>query len=83
MYIAHDATVMNPKLDMYFLHSLHGQFFGFHSLIPFLKATTLFNSFNSKGAISQIMGPNYEILPLPWKKDLMFGIAKYELICKL
>ena len=30
---AHDVTVMNPKLDTYFLHSLHEQFFGFHSLI--------------------------------------------------
>ena len=32
---AHDVTVMSPKLDTYFLQSLHGQFFGFHSLIPF------------------------------------------------
>ena len=59
---AHDVTVMNPKLDRYFLQSLHGQFFGFHSLISFLKATTLVNSFNSKDTISQILGPNYEIL---------------------
>ena len=49
---AHDVTVMNPKLDTYFLHSLHGQCFGFHSLIPFLKAITLANFFNSKGTIS-------------------------------
>ena len=34
---AHDVTVMSPKLDTYFLHSLHGQFFGFHSLIPFRR----------------------------------------------
>ena len=59
--------VMNPKLDTYFLYSLHRQFFGFHSLIPFLKATTLVNSFNSKGKTSQILGPKYEILSLPWK----------------
>ena len=45
-------TAMNPKLDTYFLHSLHGQFFGFRSLIAFLKAATLVNSFNSKGTIS-------------------------------
>ena len=67
---------MNPKLDTYFLHSLHGQFFGFHSLISFLKATTRVNSFNSKGTISHILGPKYEILSLPWKTDLTFDIAK-------
>ena len=71
---------MNPKLDTYFLPSLHGQFFGFQSVIPFLKATTLVNSFNSKGAI---LGPKYEILSLPWKTDLAFGIAKSELIRKV
>ena len=55
-------TVMNPKLGTYFLHSLHGQFFGFHSLILFLKATTLVRSFNPKGTTSQILGPSYEIV---------------------
>ena len=73
---AHDVTVMNPKLDTYFLHSLHGQFFGFHSLIPFLKAATLVNSFNFKGTVPHILGPKYEIISLPWKTDLTFGIAK-------
>ena len=43
----HDVTAMNPKLGTYFLHSLHRQFSGFHSLIPFLKATTLANCINS------------------------------------
>ena len=76
-------TVINPKLDMYFLYSLHGQFFGFHSLIPFLKAATLVNSFNSKGRISHILWPKYEILSLPWKTNLTFVIAKSELIRKL
>ena len=71
---------MNPKLDTYFLHSLHGQFFGFHSLIPFLKAATLVNS---KGTISHILGSKYEILPFPWKTDLTSGITKSELIRKL
>ena len=61
---------MNPKLDTYFLHSLHEQFFSFHSLMPFLKATTIVNSFNSKGTISHSLGPKYEILSLPWKTDL-------------
>ena len=74
---------MNPKLDTYFLHSLHGQFFGFHSLIPFLKAATLVNSFNSKGTMSHILGPKYKILSVTWKADLTFGIAKSELIRKL
>ena len=80
---AHDLTVINFKWDMYFLHSLHGQFSGFHSLISFLKAATLVNSFNSKGRISHILGPKYEKLSLPWKTDHTFGIAKSELIRKL
>ena len=74
---------MNPKLGTCFLHSLHGQFSGFHSLIPFLKATALVNSFNSNGTISNISGPKSEMLSLQWKTDLMFGIAKSELIRKL
>ena len=71
---------MNPKLETYFLHSLYGQFFGFHSLIAFLKLATLVNSFNSKGTISHILGPKYKILSLPWKMDLKFGIAKSEFV---
>ena len=74
---------MNPKLGTNFLHSLHGQFSGFHSLIPFLKATALVNSFNSNGTISNISGPKPEMLSLQWKTDLMFGIAKSKLIRKL
>ena len=42
---ADDVTVMNPNLDTYFSRSFHGMFFGFHSLISFLKATILVNSF--------------------------------------
>ena len=76
-------TVRNPKLSTYFLHSLHEQFSGIHSLIPFLKATALVSSFNSNGTISHVLGPNYERLLLPWKTDLTFGIAKSEMICKL
>ena len=74
---------MNPKLDMYFLHSLHGQIFGFHSLIRFLKPATLANTFNSKGTISHILGSQYEIISVPWKTDLTFGIAKSGFIRKL
>ena len=76
-------TVLKPKLDACLLHSLHGRFFGFQSLTPFLKATTLVNSFNSKGAISEILGPKYKILSLPWKTDLTFDIANSELFRKL
>ena len=76
-------TVMNPKLGTYFLHNLHGQFSGFHFLIPFLKATALANSFNANGAIFNILGPKHEILSLPWKTDHTFGIAKSKLIRKL
>ena len=74
---------MNPKLDMYFLHSLYGQLYGFHSLILLLNERTLVNCFNSKSTISQILGPKLEVLSLPWKKDLTFGITNSELIRKL
>ena len=74
---------MNPKLDTCFLHSLHGQFFCFHSLIPFLEAAAFANFFSSKGTISQILELKYEILPLTWKADLTFGTAKSELIRRL
>ena len=65
---------MNPKLDTYFLHSLHGQVFGFHSLMSFLKARTFVNSFNSKSTITQILGPNYKIVSPLWKRDITFSI---------
>ena len=74
---------MSPNLNTYFLHSLNGSFFGFLSLMPFLKATALVNSFNSKGIISQILGRKHEILSLLWKTDLTFDIANSELIRKL
>ena len=58
---------MNPKFDTCFLYSLQGQIFGFHSLIPYLKVSTLVNSFNSKGTIFQILGPKQEIISLLWE----------------
>ena len=58
-------------------------FFGFHSLILFLKAATLVNAFNSKGSISKILGPRYEILLLPWTADFTFNIANSEIIRNL
>ena len=48
---------MKPRFNMYCLHSLQGQFFGCHFLMPFLKAFRLVNSFSCKGAMSQIFGP--------------------------
>ena len=71
---------MNPKLDTYFWNSLHGQFFGFHSLIIFLKATTIVNSFNSKGTISEILRPKYKILPLTLENWLYFWHSKTWII---
>ena len=81
--IQYKKNIDGNKVTENFLHSLHGQFFGFHSLIAFLKATTLVNFFNSKGKISEILGPKYEILSLPWETDLTVGIAKSELIRRL
>ena len=52
-------------------------------IIPFMKAATLVNYFSSIGTISQILRPKYEILSLPWKRDLTFGISTSELIRKL
>ena len=63
-------------LGTYFLHSLHGQFFGFHPLMSLLKG------FNSKGTTSQILGSKYKILLLPWE-DLTCDITDFELIPKL
>ena len=39
---------MNSKFDTYLLHSLHSQFFGFYSLIPFLRASAFANCFSAK-----------------------------------
>ena len=71
-------TVMNPKFDTYFLHILHGQFSGFHSLYIFLV-----NSFSPKVTIYQILGANNKILSLSWKIDFTFGILNFVLIRKL
>ena len=38
---------MTPRFNTYCLHSLQGQFFGCHFLIPFLKAFRLVNSLTS------------------------------------
>ena len=45
---AQDVTVINSKLNTYFLHSLYETVF-FHFLIPFL---TLVSSFSSDSTIS-------------------------------
>ena len=45
-------TPIKPKFGMHCLHSQHVHSFSFHSLTPFLKAST----------ISQTLGPRKEIL---------------------
>ena len=63
---------------MYGLHSLQGQFSGFHFLISFLKAFTVSNCFNSLCAISQILGPRIEMLSVPLKTLRTFHLANSE-----
>ena len=46
-----------PTFCMYGLHSLQGQFTGFHFLISLLKTFTVSYCFNSLGTISHILGP--------------------------
>ena len=46
----------------YRLHSIHGQFYGRHFLIPDLKALKVFTSFNSVATISQILRPKNDRL---------------------
>ena len=52
---------------MYGLHSLQGQFTGFHFLISLLK-----------GTISHILGPRKEMLSVPLKTLRIFGLANSE-----
>ena len=63
---------------MHGLHSLQGQFTGFHFLISLLKAFTVSNCFNSPGTISHILGPRKEMLPVPLKTLRTFGLANSE-----
>ena len=60
---------------MYGLHSLQGQFTGFHFLISLLKTLTVSNCFNSLGTISYILGPRKEMLSVPLKTLRTFGLA--------
>ena len=64
-----------PIFCMYGLHSLQGQFTGFHFLISLLKAFTVSNCFNSLGTISQILGPRKEMLSVPLKILCTFHLA--------
>ena len=63
---------------MYGLHSLQGQFAGFHFLISLLKAFTVSNCFNSLGTISHILGPRKEMLSVTLKTLRTFGLANSE-----
>ena len=63
---------------MYGLHSLQGQFTGFHFLISLLKALTVSNCFNSLGTISHILGARKEMLSVPLKTLCKFGLANSE-----
>ena len=63
---------------MYGLHSLQGQFSGFHFLISLLKAFTVSNCFNSVGTILQILGPRTEMLFVPIKTLVTFRLTNSE-----
>ena len=52
---------------MYDLHSLRGQFSGFHFLSSFFKACNDVPFLNSLGTIFQIFGPRNEILSVSQK----------------
>ena len=69
-------------------HTIYIQYF--HKLLKTLnkkkiikKNIYIYNYTSSIGTISQILRPKYEILSLPWKRDLTFGISTSELIRKL
>ena len=55
------------------LHSLHGQFSGFHFLNSLLKALIIVNFFSSRGTMFRIWGLGYEILSIPWKTLWILG----------
>ena len=67
-----------PTFFMYGLHSLQGQFTGFHFLICLLKAFTVSNCFNLLGTISQILGPRKEMLSVQLKTLRTFRLANSE-----
>ena len=63
---------------MYGLHSMQGQFTGFHFLFSPLRVFTISNSFNLLGTISHILGPRKEMLSVPLKTLRTFGLANSE-----
>ena len=63
---------------MYGLHSLQGQFTGFHFLTSLLKAFTVSNCVNSLGTISQILGPIIEVLSEPLTTHRTFRLIIHE-----
>ena len=44
------------------------------------ELTILVNSFNSKGTITQILGPKYEIVSILWKALCLFS-TEVKLFC--
>ena len=63
---------------MYDLHSLHGQFSGYHFFTVFLKASNDVSLLNSFGTIFQFFGPRNEILSVPQKALFTFGKSNCE-----
>ena len=61
---------MKPKLGMYDLHKLQGQFTGAQFLILALKIFNDLLSFTSFGIVSHIFGAKYEIELKPYFVDL-------------
>ena len=57
---------MNPTGGIYVLHSVHGQFSGYHFLICVLKELASSNSFNVLGAKSCILSPKLDKLSEAW-----------------
>ena len=65
------VTYTNPMFSIYVLHKRHGQFFGAHSRIVFLKSVgdTIF--FNSFGKMRHIFGPKLDIVCEPYMTVLV------------
>ena len=69
---------VNPMSGTYFLHSLDGQLCGFHILMAFLKAVKDFFFFISRDSRSQILGPKYEVVPVPLNTDFTRGLLNSD-----
>ena len=63
---------VKPIIDRNHLHSLHGQFFGHHFLVPYLKALKV-------SRISQPLGPKNNRLSVQFCTLLTGSIEKFEM----